>query len=160
MCTHRLHVFGHIVFIELVYGFSLTFRQQTLPFVRLRADLGMIKGAQAVLHHARLTVWQQRWAVITDNSWQWPLDLKLQLTKPYWFRTGLKNVHAASNSCTLFMFFFNFNSWLFRRWYPGGGISAAQSRKSWVAQRTIHGGSLGGPCNLWVVRIRCGKDWN
>ena len=37
--------------------------------------------------------------------------------------------------------------------------SAAQSRKSWVAQRTIHGGSLGGPCNLWVVRIRYSQKW-
>ena len=108
MCTDRLHVFGHYVFIELVYGFSFTFRQQRLPFVRLLTDLGMIKGAQAVLHHARLTVWQQRWAVINDDSWQWPSDLKFLLTKPYWFRTGLQNVHAASNSCTVFMFFLGF----------------------------------------------------
>ena len=31
--------------------------------------------------------------------------------------------------------------------------SAVKSRKSWVAQQTNHGGSLGGPCHLWVVRI-------
>ena len=31
--------------------------------------------------------------------------------------------------------------------------SAVKSRKSWVAQRTNHGGSLGGPCHLWVVLI-------
>ena len=42
---------------------------------------------------------------------------------------------------------------------PCGNPSASQSRKSWVAQRTIHGGSLGGPCNLWVVCIRCGQKW-
>ena len=30
--------------------------------------------------------------------------------------------------------------------------SAVQSWKSWVTQRTIHGGSLGGPCYIWVVR--------
>ena len=28
--------------------------------------------------------------------------------------------------------------------------SAAKNRKAWVAQRTNHGGSLGGPCHLWV----------
>ena len=30
--------------------------------------------------------------------------------------------------------------------------SAVQSPKSWVAQRTTHGGWLGGPYYLWVIR--------
>ena len=38
--------------------------------------------------------------------------------------------------------------------------SAVQSRKSWVVKRTIHAGSLGGPCYIWVVRIYwCGQKW-
>ena len=31
--------------------------------------------------------------------------------------------------------------------------SAVQNRKFWVAERTNHGGLLGGPCYLWVVRM-------
>ena len=37
--------------------------------------------------------------------------------------------------------------------------SAVQNRNSWVAQRTIHDGSLDGPCNFWVVRIWCDQKW-
>ena len=37
--------------------------------------------------------------------------------------------------------------------------SAAQSQNSWVAQRTIHDGSLSGPCYFWVVRIWCDQKW-
>ena len=37
--------------------------------------------------------------------------------------------------------------------------SAVQSPKSWVAQRTTHGGWLGGPYYLWVVRICYGQKW-
>ena len=38
-------------------------------------------------------------------------------------------------------------------------LRAVQSHKPWVPQWTIHGGSQGGPCYRWGVRIWCGQKW-